>query len=93
MDWASEIEQRILRGSDHAIPLDGEIAAALRKAMEDGEAKGERKGRAAGMREAVVVGLGLPKAEHEPFASGFRYAVGLFQDAILRRASQIEKGN
>lgn len=114
MDWADEIAaglSPIERRCDTAVCVyqhqcmcAAYIAAALRKAMEDGEAKGERKGRVSGLREAAefvtahveyLTGdkTGLfrkvsPRTSPKNTSSGIGYA-----DYFHDRASQIEKGN
>lgn len=85
MDWADEIEIKIAdeygsHGAVLAADADGMIAAALRKAKADGEASGERKGRASGMREAADMMQEWP-AKYQPDRAG-----------LYIRASQIEKG-
>jgi hypothetical protein len=105
MDWADEIEIKIAdeygsHGAVLAADADGMIAAALRKAKADGEASGERKGRADGMREAAELAKGV---KWEPGQNSTENARKIIQEIVtdtgkkiseelLARASQIEKG-
>ena len=86
MDWADEKAHELLIFRDGLNPPNSmEFAAALRQAFSDGEASGERKGRASGMLEAAD-----EADEHE---EDMGHGVAARIAALLRsRASQIEKG-
>ena len=83
MDWAEEQASTLLNddGMERRNMI-AWVAESLRRARADGEASGERKGRASGMREAADY-VASDECEGD---------VDFAKFVLLDRASQIEKG-
>jgi hypothetical protein len=99
-DWADEIAAQLWCKPEHEHKImdcefAASIAAALCKARADGEAIGERRGRAAGMREAsdiVKQSKGYTRNAEKPWAEDIPASKEQLAAEIHAQADKIERG-